>query len=464
MLNMGNFCAYFRIMRLPRHMVVLFCSILLIVPGVLGWNGYQVMQLEKKAVQEQADQIIQAIALKFQYANFTNRNMAYLYSKEDAVERIAFAAGITQNKGKIGFFFDDTPPRKDKKVPVINMRKMAAQTVYKPELVQSIDQYKTALLDSLQQKDLQLRYTLHREKGNDRLSHSYTMTSTPFIINVLDPVVYHVDYYITGSTIFHRMLPYLLISLLIILLLCGALRFYVRSYQAQIQMIRFREALFGNITHELKTPLSSLQLIFESAGKQVTDTAATISKEHVDFAGTELKRMQLLVDKILSFGKLTPEQFDLDKTYLHLDEIIRESIYIMQLNTAARQPVAYQPGEDVIIPGDKVLLTNMLTMILDNALKYANTQPEVTIALNKAGQDAVICIRDNGIGIAPVYHKKVFEPFFRIPTGNTHAVKGHGLGLSFVAQVIRLHNGTIDLNSTPGKGTTFTITLPSGKA
>lgn len=462
MLNMGNLCAYFRNMRMPRHMVLLFSTILLIVLGVLGWNGCQMAQLEKKAVREQAEQIIQAIALKFQYANFTSRNMAYLYSKADAEERIAFAAGITHNKGKIGLFFDDPPPRNDKKVPVINMRKMAAQTIYKPELVNSIDQYKTAFFDSLQHNNLPLRYALHREKGNDRLSHPYALASAPFIINVLDPIVYHIDYDITGNTIFHRMLPYLFISLFIVLLLCGAFRFYIRSYQAQIQMIRFREALFGNITHELKTPLSSLQLIFESAGKQVTDSTAMISKEHFDFAGTELKRMQLLADKILSFGKLTPEQFDLNKTYVHLDAIIRESIGIMQLSITGH-PITCQLKQDVMIPGDKILLTNMLTTILDNAIKYTDTRPEVTVLLDKTGHDAVIRIQDNGIGIPSAYHKKIFEPFFRIPTGNTHVVKGHGLGLSFVAQVVKLHSGTIDLHSAPGKGTLFTIILPSGK-
>ena len=104
----------------------------------------------------------------------------------------------------------------------------------------------------------------------------------------------------------------------------------------------------------------------------------------------------------------------------------------------------------------------MIYNLLDNALKYSKDHPEINIGLHDAGHQLAFSVHDNGPGIPSEYKDKIFEKFFRIPTGNQHNVKGYGLGLSYVAYVIRRHEGNIAVHTAPGAGSSFTVTLPKG--
>jgi signal transduction histidine kinase len=117
-------------------------------------------------------------------------------------------------------------------------------------------------------------------------------------------------------------------------------------------------------------------------------------------------------------------------------------------------------GNDFNLLGGVTHLTSVIYNVLDNALKYSPVNPEINISLRENKETITLCIQDNGIGIAPEYKTKVFEKFFRVPTGNVHTIKGYGLGLSYVANVVKSHNGTIEVESEPGKGSTFIIRLP----
>ncbi|MFM8363020.1 MAG: sensor histidine kinase, partial [Haliscomenobacter sp.] len=111
--------------------------------------------------------------------------------------------------------------------------------------------------------------------------------------------------------------------------------------------------------------------------------------------------------------------------------------------------------------GDSVHLTNVVYNLLDNALKYSPTQPEIQISLRQANGQVLLSVQDNGVGIPEEYRKKIFEQFFRVPQeGQRHNTKGYGLGLSYVAEVLRRHAGHIEVDSTPAQGSLFTVTLP----
>ena len=117
-------------------------------------------------------------------------------------------------------------------------------------------------------------------------------------------------------------------------------------------------------------------------------------------------------------------------------------------------------AEHFEIMGDKNHLTNALCNLVDNAIKYAGTKPELSVHTYNEGPNLILVISDKGIGIDKEYQKKVFDKFFRVPTGDVHDVKGFGLGLAYVQKIIQLHHGTIDLQSKKGEGTAFTITMP----
>ncbi|HNU43066.1 MAG TPA: HAMP domain-containing sensor histidine kinase, partial [Cyclobacteriaceae bacterium] len=117
-------------------------------------------------------------------------------------------------------------------------------------------------------------------------------------------------------------------------------------------------------------------------------------------------------------------------------------------------------GRDFSLLGGASHLTSVIYNLLDNALKYSLVNPNINIHLQENKETLTIRIQDNGIGIASEYKTKVFEKFFRVPTGDVHNIKGYGLGLSYVDSVIKSHKGTIEVESEPGKGSTFIIRLP----
>jgi signal transduction histidine kinase len=117
-------------------------------------------------------------------------------------------------------------------------------------------------------------------------------------------------------------------------------------------------------------------------------------------------------------------------------------------------------GEDFNIEGDKLHLTGMIHNLVDNAIKYGGNEPQVDIDLSQRNGALILKVTDHGVGIPKEYRDKIFEKFFRVPSGDIHNIKGYGLGLSYVAEVAREHHGKIDVQSEPGKGSTFTVTLP----
>ena len=152
------------------------------------------------------------------------------------------------------------------------------------------------------------------------------------------------------------------------------------------------------------------------------------------------------------------------KTEIDLHELIDNTIKCIsiQIENLKGELTLNLKAENVFIQGDITHLTNAISNLIDNSIKYSKGQPKIVIQTFNSGQNIIITISDNGIGIEKEFQKKVFEKFFRVPTGNVHDVKGFGLGLAYIKKIVELHNGTIVLQSEPGRGTTFAITLPNG--
>ena len=115
----------------------------------------------------------------------------------------------------------------------------------------------------------------------------------------------------------------------------------------------------------------------------------------------------------------------------------------------------------MLVEGDRVHLTNVVFNLLDNAIKYSPDSPEITLGTAGSNGTVSIWVKDNGIGISRENLKKVFDRLYRVPTGNIHDVKGFGLGLNYVKIIVEKHGGTVSVDSTPGKGSTFTVTIPT---
>jgi len=219
----------------------------------------------------------------------------------------------------------------------------------------------------------------------------------------------------------------------------------------------------NNMTHEFKTPLTNIAL----AGKMITKDSTINNEDKIKhYSGIileENEKLILQVEQVLSMTALERGEIRLQKTELNLHELIDDAIKCMSLqieNKKGNLKLSLNATR-FMITGDKTHLTNAVCNLIDNALKYSHENPELTILTLDDTKNIILVVSDNGIGIDKEYQKKVFDKFFRVPTGDIHNVKGFGLGLAYIKKIVELHNGTIELESERNKNTTFTITLPN---
>ena len=185
------------------------------------------------------------------------------------------------------------------------------------------------------------------------------------------------------------------------------------------------------------------------------------TKEYLDISQNELQRLSLLVDKVLKLSMFEKKEIELKYESLDLTDTVNEVVSSMKLQIEKHHAnVSINAEGNTSLQGDKLHLLSVVFNLLDNALKYSNGNIAVKFDIKEKGDDVELSVADNGIGISQEYKDKVFEKFFRVPFGNTHNTKGYGLGLSYVAHVIQKHKGKIEIESQPGLGSKFIITLP----
>ncbi len=253
----------------------------------------------------------------------------------------------------------------------------------------------------------------------------------------------------------------LLASVLLITIFISSFYYMVVLFFKEKRISEVRNDFMNNMTHELKTPISSVSVALELVKEE--HMSQEDKNNYMVIARNELTRLTMLVDKVLKIAafeknqiRITPESI-LVKPWL--DQIVASQKPIFDVRTAIVR-TSIQP-ELLILRADKTHLSNVIQNLLDNALKYNDKQyPEVEITFTEDEQQTYISVRDNGKGIPEKYKDKVFDKFFRIPSGNLHDVKGHGLGLSYVQAIVALHQGTITVDSEEGQYTSFTITIP----
>lgn len=252
------------------------------------------------------------------------------------------------------------------------------------------------------------------------------------------------------------MLPHFGFAFILWFMVAAAFYYIWQSLKKQIRLNALRDELVGNITHELKTPLTTLGVALESMQhvRQPTDER---SKTYLDICQGELRRLNSLVERILHSSSLALNYEPMDVRQVTEDVMQHMRI---QFEKRGAKVTFETEGDDFLIKGDKTHMTGVVYNLLENALKYSPARPEINLRLKKQNGQVVLEIQDHGIGIAPEYQEKIFEKLFRVPQQNRHDVKGHGLGLSYVADVIKKHKGLVQLSSQPGFGSTFSLSIP----
>jgi two-component system phosphate regulon sensor histidine kinase PhoR len=230
----------------------------------------------------------------------------------------------------------------------------------------------------------------------------------------------------------------------------------------QKQISEIKTDFINNMTHEFKTPIATINLAIDSIRnpKIIGDRDKVI--RYSEMIRQENKRMHAQVENVLRISKLEKNQLDLSKDVIDLHDIIEDAVSHVSLIIRDRGGSIKKnlEAKQTEILASRFHMTNVITNILDNAIKYSNEAPKIKIETVNAGSNVVLKITDNGIGMSKNVQRKVFNKFYREETGNIHNVKGHGLGLSYVKSIVEKHQGHVYLESEKGKGSTFTVKLP----
>ena len=218
----------------------------------------------------------------------------------------------------------------------------------------------------------------------------------------------------------------------------------------------------NNMTHELKTPISTISLASQMLhDNSVSNTQKTI--EHIsNVILQESKRLSFQVEKVLQMAVFNEGRLKLKFKEFHFNDLISNVILNFELrvkNKGGKLSAELLADQD-LVKGDEVHVTNIIFNLLDNAVKYSKGEPAISIKTENKGGYLLVSVKDNGIGIAKEHLDQIFERFFRVPTGNVHDVKGFGLGLSYVKKIIDSHEGKIKVESVVNKGTKFIIYFP----
>jgi two-component system phosphate regulon sensor histidine kinase PhoR len=254
----------------------------------------------------------------------------------------------------------------------------------------------------------------------------------------------------------------LLVSLVFMLTLIFSFYYTISTIFRQKKLSEIKNDFISNMTHEFKTPISTISLACEVLNDQTIEKSPERVSNYVKMIGDENKRLSLLVENILQTAILDKGQFRLKVQEIDIHNLIEQTIVNIKLQVDNKDgKISTKLKADrTVVNGDRVHLTNIIFNLIDNALKYARENPEITISTYNDEAGIFISVKDNGIGISKENQKRIFETMYRVPTGNIHNVKGFGLGLSYVKAVAEKHKGSISVESELGKGSTFTVYLP----
>jgi signal transduction histidine kinase len=252
----------------------------------------------------------------------------------------------------------------------------------------------------------------------------------------------------------------------ITVMLFGAVFLAIKATSRHMRLSQMKSDFVSNVSHELRTPLASIRVFGEYMRLGRVEKPEKI-REYGEYIEAESRRLTQLINNILDFSKI--ESAEKKYKFAETDVITLVCETVAAFGMPLREQgvnIAFHAPDRPVPPLmlDKDAIAQVLMNLLDNAVKYSGEKKEIDVAVTARANDVLIAIRDRGIGIAASEQKKIFDKFYRVSSGLVHDVKGSGLGLAIVTHVVRAHGGRVEVTSSPGQGSTFTMVLPGGAA
>ncbi|MBU2929149.1 sensor histidine kinase [Winogradskyella psychrotolerans] len=331
------------------------------------------------------------------------------------------------------------------------------------------------IAEEFKRKNIDVRFYLDYKKPNHSIDYLIKTKETPLADHSQTPKAYlktdskstflpkgsllTILFTNTTKVILYRILGGILISTLLVLAVISCLFYLLKIIKYQKQSAEVKNDLISNITHEFKTPIATISAALESINNfnAIDDKART--KKYLNMSSEQLGKLTIMVEKLLETATLDSDNLELNKETFNLVELLGSLINRYKMQYSETTFTCDFQLESLIIKADIFHIENALNNVLDNAVKYGGNRISVTLIAHK--NETNILISDNGNSLTKTSKDQIFEKFYRVPKGNTHDVKGFGIGLYYTKTIIEKHNGSIVLELHP-ELTTFKITLPNG--
>lgn len=288
--------------------------------------------------------------------------------------------------------------------------------------------------------------------------------SVPILTDIENNSKYHlyVSFPQKSKFLASDLLPFIFISLLFTVVIIAAYYSAIRQLITQRQISEIKNDFINNMTHEFKTPIATINLALDAIKnpKIINDQEKVL--RYIQMIRDENKRMHAQIENILRISKLEKKELDIPKEKVELTEVLEVAIDHISLLIEDREGTLnthFNTQRDTVLISPSHF-TSVFVNILDNAIKYSPTAPKIDIYTENVKDTIIVRIKDQGSGMSKTATKKIFDKFYREHTGDLHNVKGHGLGLAYVKQIVDDHNAQVYVESEKGKGSTFIIKIP----
>jgi two-component system, OmpR family, phosphate regulon sensor histidine kinase PhoR len=265
-----------------------------------------------------------------------------------------------------------------------------------------------------------------------------------------------------SSLIWSGLWSVLLLSLLFASIIIACFGYTISVIFRQKKLSEMKTDFINNMTHEFKTPIATISLAADSIAHQNIINNPDKIRKFIDMIKQENKRMHGQVEKVLQMAQIERDTMNLNLTPIDLHDAINQAVGNIRLQVEKKEGIVATNfnADRPTIEGDVNHISNVINNLLDNANKYSPEKPDITVSTRNVSNGVEITIMDKGIGMSKEARKRIFEKFYRVHTGNVHDVKGFGLGLAYVKTIVTAHQGSIDVRSELGKGSSFVVFFP----
>lgn len=264
------------------------------------------------------------------------------------------------------------------------------------------------------------------------------------------------------SVIFNSIWYNLAGSLLFVGIILGCFVYTIYVILFQKKLSEMKTDFINNMTHEFKTPIATISLATDSIVSPKVSANPEKVKRFASIIKQENKRMNDQVEKVLQMAKLDKSTLNLNLSPVDLNDVITDAAVYISLQVEPRDGTVETDlqAEPAIVEGDLTHISSLINNLLDNANKYSPNAPKIMVSTRNVSKGVEVTVKDHGLGMSREARKNIFDRFYRVHTGDRHDVKGFGLGLSYVKTITEVHNGTINVKSELGKGSSFIVTFP----